>query len=85
VSPIDVLKVAHHGSKTSTTAEWLLAWKPRMAVISVGEHNVYGHPNPQVLDRLKGNGARVYRTDMEGEVQMSIHDGVIGIKTKLVE
>jgi competence protein ComEC len=61
-----VLKVAHHGSKYSSDAEFLDVVDPEIAVISVGEHNRYGHPTPEVLDRLEAEDVSVYRTDEEG-------------------
>lgn len=64
----DLLKVAHHGSATSTIPELLAAVKPRFAVISVGANNVYGHPKPQVLERLAAAGVKTYRTDLDGAV-----------------
>jgi competence protein ComEC len=82
---IDVLKVAHHGSKTSTSDEWLRAWKPRTAVISVGGHNIYGHPHPQVTERLALAGVHLFRTDLHGEIQMQVRDGIIMYRTKLSE
>lgn len=63
-----VLKVAHHGSRSSTTAPFLRAVRPALAVISVGARNPYGHPDPGVLDRLRTGGARIYRTDEDGAV-----------------
>lgn len=70
--PIDVLKVAHHGSKTSTSAEWLKYWRPRLAVFSVGTNNTYGHPNPDVVNRVADSGAELLRTDEMGEIQLRI-------------
>jgi len=64
----DLLKVAHHGSATSTLPELLAAVHPRFAVISVGARNVYGHPRQEVLDRLAGAHVLTYRTDMDGAV-----------------
>lgn len=69
---VDVLKVGHHGSRTSTTEEWLRRWRPREAVISVGRNNVYGHPNREVLERLAADGIAAYRTDENGEVQYRV-------------
>ncbi len=63
-----VLKVGHHGSKTSTSPTFLNRVSPRVAVILVGENNVYGHPVPQILRRLKAHGVEVYRTDLHGTV-----------------
>jgi competence protein ComEC len=64
----DLLKVAHHGSSTSTIPELLAAVHPRFAVISVGARNVYGHPRQEVLDRLAAAHVFTYRTDMDGAV-----------------
>jgi competence protein ComEC len=64
----DLLKVAHHGSSTSTIPELLAAVHPRFAVISVGARNVYGHPRQEVLNRLGEAHVRTYRTDMNGAV-----------------
>ncbi len=68
IRPVDVLKVAHHGSDTSTTREWLAALQPKLAVISVGEGNRYGHPSAEVLQRLEEAGIPVLRTDWDGAV-----------------
>jgi len=66
----DLLKVAHHGSATSTIPELLAAVQPRFAVISVGARNVYGHPRVEVLERLAAAHVRTYRTDFDGAVTM---------------
>ncbi|OMD99807.1 hypothetical protein BSK64_24870 [Paenibacillus odorifer] len=82
---IDVLKVAHHGSKTSTGESWLQFWHPAAAVISAGVNNLYGHPKAEVLERLKANQAAIYRTDQQGEIQMRVRaDGII-VRHKLAE
>jgi len=62
----EFLKVGHHGSKTSTTRDFLAAVAPRVAVISAGAENPYGHPNQSVLDEFRGSGARLLRTDRDG-------------------
>ncbi len=62
----DIVKVAHHGSKTSSSQEFIKASKPKFAVISVGKHNGFGHPTPTVVKRWIKSGASVLRTDKEG-------------------
>ena len=64
----DILKVGHHGSRTSSSEEFLEAVTPNDAVISCGRTNSYGHPTSEVLDRLNEDGIIVYRTDLEGNV-----------------
>ncbi len=66
LSKVDVLKVAHHGSKTSSTEPFLDAAQPQFAIISVGADNSYGHPNQEVIDRLIEHHAAVFRTDRDG-------------------
>jgi competence protein ComEC len=66
----EVLKIGHHGSKNSTTAEFLAAVQPRLAIISVGDDNPYGHPNAEVLERLADANVRVLRTDRDGAVHV---------------
>jgi len=68
---VDLLKVAHHGSATASSQAFLDAIKPKVAVISVGADNDYGHPAPSTLQRLRGVGATVYRTDLDGTVDVS--------------
>ncbi len=73
----DVLCVAHHGSKTSTSAEFLARCAPRYAVISAGYQNSFGHPHPSVLKRLAEQGTSVWRIDQQGYVVMEAdEDGV---------
>jgi competence protein ComEC len=74
----DLLKVAHHGSKTSTGAAFLAAASPRVALISAGAHNPYGHPAAEVLARLVSRRVRIVRTDRDGMIVVAIHpDGRI--------
>jgi competence protein ComEC len=68
IQPTDVLKVAHHGSRTSSTEEFLSAANPAFAIISVGTDNSYGHPNRDVLERLSEHHAEILRTDQRGLV-----------------
>jgi competence protein ComEC len=63
-----ILKVAHHGSRTSSSAALLDAWRPQIALISCGRGNRFGHPAPEVLDRLEAIGAKVLRTDLDGQI-----------------
>jgi competence protein ComEC len=70
-----VLKIGHHGSKNSTTPEFLAAVRPRVGIISAGEDNPYGHPSPELLDRLENAHVRILRTDRDGAVHM-LTDGV---------
>lgn len=72
VPQLDYLKVGHHGSKTSTSLELLQAAKPKLAVVSVGANNRYGHPAMEVVERLLEAGAKVRRTDQEGEVVVEL-------------
>ena len=65
-----ILKVGHHGSATSTSAELLAAWPPDIAVISCGRGNAFGHPAPDVLERLARSGATILRTDRQGQIQV---------------
>ena len=60
--------MGHHGSRTSTSAEFVEAVSPDYALISAGARNRYGHPHPEVLARLEDAGARVLRTDRQGTV-----------------
>jgi competence protein ComEC len=65
---IRILKVAHHGSRTSSSSVLLDTWRPQVAVISCGRGNRFGHPAPEVLDRLNAIGAMVLRTDLDGQI-----------------
>ena len=67
-----VLKVAHHGSKSSSSIDFLNAIKPKVAFIGVGKNNRFGHPNREVIDRLEGLGVGIYRTDENGEIHMIV-------------
>ena len=70
----DILKVGHHGSKTSTSEEFLSAVSPEVAVIQVGAKNRYGHPSPDILKRLEDYGIKYYRNDIDGDVEL-VSDG----------
>jgi competence protein ComEC len=67
-APLRILKVAHHGSRTSSGEAFVSRYAPVAAVISVGRQNVFGHPSPDVVQRLAHAGATVFRTDRDGAV-----------------
>ncbi len=80
--PIDILKVAHHGSATASTPAFLGAVRPRVAIVSAGAGNPYGHPARSTIQRLADTGARVLRTDTDGSVAVAIdRDGTIAVAT----
>ena len=70
ISNVDILKVGHHGSKTSSSEEFINEMNPKYSIISVGKNNRYGHPNEEVLDNL--NKSKVYRTDQDGSIMFKI-------------
>ena len=76
---IDVLKVGHHGSKTSSSKEFIEEINPKYSIISVGKDNRYGHPNKEVLQNLKDS--KIYRTDQDGSVIIKIKDNRLMIET----
>src|SRR6202008_4386140 len=76
--PVDFLKVAHHGSGTASTVAFLGIVKPRLAVVSAGAGNPYGHPARSTLDHLAAAGARVLRTDTDGSVEVVFRRGRMG-------
>ncbi|MDD5084158.1 MAG: MBL fold metallo-hydrolase [Candidatus Moranbacteria bacterium] len=65
---VDVLKAGHHGSKSSSSDSFLKKLSPRDAILSVGANNRYGHPAPEVIDRLRTHHANIFRTDMQGSI-----------------
>jgi len=71
----DILKVGHHGSKTSTAEEFIKEVLPEIAVISVGRNNRYGHPHPETLGILEKYGIKIFRTDLDGDIKI-ISDGI---------
>ena len=76
---IDVLKVGHHGSKTSSSKEFINEVNPRYSIISVGKNNRYGHPNKEVLNNLKDS--KIYRTDQDGSIMFKIKNNKLKIET----
>lgn len=78
LSPVDILKIPHHGSKYSSSANFLNLLQPRLSVIEVGK-NSYGHPTAEVLSRLAQIGASIYRTDLDGRVTVEVLGGKLRI------
>ena len=74
----DVLKVAHHGSKTSTTQSFFEKVNPKICLIGVGKNNMFGHPTAEVLERI--NGTKIYRTDEDGEIILEVGCNGDGLK-----
>ena len=81
----DVLKVAHHGSRTSTGAVFLDAVAPRLALMSAGRRNSYGHPSPEVVERIEGRGTSVLRTDRHGRIEISFRRDASGARRLVYE
>jgi competence protein ComEC len=80
-APTRILKVAHHGSRTSTSSELLHAWRPSVALISCGRGNRFGHPAMEVLDRLSAIGAAVFRTDRHGAITVETDGTTVRVQT----
>ena len=76
---VDILKVGHHGSKTSSGKEFIESIKPKYSIISVGKNNRYGHPNKEVLNILEGS--KIYRTDQDGSVVFKIKKNKLETET----
>ena len=68
-----ILKVAHHGSKTSSINYFINLVNPKIALIGVGKDNKFGHPNEEVLNRLESLGTKIYRTDERGEIVLKVN------------
>lgn len=73
---IDILKVGHHGSKTSTSQEALKIWKPEIALMSVGEGNKFNHPHEGSVASLQKIGAEIFRTDLQGRIECIISEAI---------
>lgn len=78
---VDLLKIAHHGSRTASTDAFLEAVRPAVAVASAGADNRYGHPNPETLARIAAGGARVLRTDRDGTVEIALQRSGVSVRT----
>ena len=77
----DVVKVAHHGSRTSSTEDFVKAAKAKIAVISVGRDSIFGHPRPEVVERWKDSGAKVLTTGENGTISFSTDGKILQMKT----
>ena len=78
-----ILKVAHHGSKTSSSKEFINAVQPQIALIGVGSTNKFGHPSDITIERLKAINCKIYRTDKDGEISISVDNNKMVIFKKL--
>ena len=78
---VDLLKIAHHGSKTASTDAFLDAVDPTVAVASAGTGNPYGHPSPATLSRIEARGARVFRTDRDGSVSVVFETAAVTVRS----
>ena len=79
ISNIDVLKIGHHGSKTSSSKEFVNEMNSKYSIISVGKNNRYGHPNKEVLNDLEHS--KIYRTDQNGSIMFKIKNSKLKIET----
>jgi competence protein ComEC len=79
--PVDVLKVSHHGSADPGLPALLERLRPRAALIEVGAHNTYGHPNPATLQQLTTHVPIVRRTDQDGTLRVDLHAGAATVTT----
>lgn len=78
---VRVLKVAHHGSRTSTSAELVEHWRPQLALVSAGRGNRFGHPAREVIARLRSVGADLYRTDQHGQITLTSDGKRVVVRT----
>jgi len=76
-----ILKVGHHGSRSSTSEPFLAAVDPQIGVISAGANNQFGHPHQEVLDRLEQGGVQIYRTDQGGTITITTNGSTIDVET----
>lgn len=76
----DILKVGHHGSKTSTSSLFINSIEPKYAIIQVGLNNRFGHPSKSVIDRLKDNNVKIMQTSINGSIKVIIRQNEVSIK-----
>ena len=79
ISDIDVLKIGHHGSKTSSSKDFIDEINPKFSIISVGKNNRYGHPNKEALNNL--DQSKIYRTDQDGSIMFKIKNNKLKVET----
>lgn len=79
----DVLKVPHHGSKYSSSAQFLASVRPAVSVIEVGK-NSYGHPTQEAMQRLRRSGTKILRTDIDGNIKITVRDGIVEVFTRVL-
>lgn len=79
-APVDFYKTAHHGSKYSSSSDFLRVLSPKLAVISCGRNNRFGHPHPEAVERIGESGAKIFLTQESGEVTLRIKDGKVRVE-----
>jgi len=79
----DIMKVPHHGGRTSSSSGFLKAVGPQVAVISLGKNNSYGHPHTETIERYRTAGIKIYRTDIDGAITISLNDYPISVRAGL--
>ena len=84
-APVRIVKVPHHGSLTSSTPEFLRALRPSIAVFSAGRANHFGHPAPEILERYREVGAEIFRTDRDGEVDVTTDGHSVDVHTYMAQ
>jgi competence protein ComEC len=83
VAHADVLKVPHHGSRSSSTGPFLDAVSPRLAMISCGRRNLFGHPHPEVLEALRERQIAVFRTDRGGSIDLTVEGSHLFVRREI--
>ena len=81
LSDITFFKVGHHGSKTSSSKDFIDCITPKISLISLGRGNIYGHPNEEVLENL--NNSKIYRTDLDGSINIKINKSKVRVRTAI--
>jgi competence protein ComEC len=78
----DVMIVPHHGSRTSSSTEFVEAVGPRWAIVAAGYRNRFGHPNSEVLNRYESIGTSIFRTDRDGAIQVRLGSGEVRVEAE---